>query len=122
MNKQDDELNNLRAFKRHQEELIKRVEELNRQKKILEDHYSTLDTRTSLPQPAETADAIFESKDFKTKFCQLYNQRLSVLVNVAELVTEVLLPSNLPITLPALIAIKLSKIGIEHYCSDVNSK
>ena len=136
----DEELNQLRALKIYHDNLNQRTRKLEQQKKILEltilrqefvaqknrieAQLSIVETRNNLLSQVEEAENICQSTDFKTRFCQLYNQRFSMLVDLSEPVIEVLLSIgfNLPITLPALIVIKLGKIGIENYCSDVNSK
>ncbi len=136
----DDELNSLRALKTYQEDLNQRIrklrqdqelleltirrQELVAQKNQIEAQLSIIENRNNLLSQVEEAENICQSTDFKTRFCQLYNKRFSTLVDLSEPVIEVLLSIsfNLPITLPALIAIKLGKIGIENYCSDVNSK
>jgi predicted nuclease with TOPRIM domain len=113
-------LDRLQALKRHQDEIDRRLQELEESKSRLEDHLASLDARIYIQRMASQADEISISTDFKINFCRIYNKRISTLVSIAELVTEVLLPANLPITIPALVAIKLSKIGIEHYCANLD--
>jgi predicted nuclease with TOPRIM domain len=118
-------LEKLETLKRHQDELNRRIRELENTKKMLEDQFVSLEARDELIESLKPVEDIVKTNEFKYKFCSLYDERFSRLADMAELVSEILLTINvpnltvLPILIPAMLAIKISKFGVEQYCKDI---
>jgi undecaprenyl pyrophosphate synthase len=116
----------LKALKRHKEELARRVSELENMKIRLDDQFVSLDTTTELSEAANISEDIVKNNDeFRRKFCVQYDEIISRPADIAELIADILLTinsANLPaltVPIPAWMAIKISKLGVELYCKDL---
>ena len=111
---------NLWKLKEYQEDLRRRKKECEETRQRFQGYLEVVDIRENLIKEALRAEEISNRSDFKENFCQRYTERFQPFVDIADTVIDIctVLNISLPTTIPALITIKILKLGINSYCNN----
>ena len=102
--------------------LTKRLEELEKDKITLENRIKGRQVIEKLPSSAQEAEKKFieviERPGFKEVFCSRKDSTMDLL-ELGELVADISFSlGNIPISITALITIKIAKIGVKRFCDE----